>query len=59
MTGLRRRTVAMDSHPRTETTPRKKPYKKPDIKTYGKLQDLTTGGSGNANEGSSGKKPRP
>jgi hypothetical protein len=49
----------MDSHPRTETTPRKKPYKKPDIKTYGKLQDLTTGGSGNANEGSSGKKPRP
>jgi len=49
----------MDSHPRAGTTPPKKSYKKPDLETYGKLKDLTTGGSGNANEGSNGKKPRP
>jgi hypothetical protein len=36
-----------------------KTYQKPTITTYGQLKDLTTGGSGNAREGSGGKKPRP
>jgi len=40
-------------------TRERKPYKKPTLTTYGQLKDLTAGGSGNANEGSSGKKPRP
>jgi hypothetical protein len=40
-------------------SPGPKPYQRPKLTTYGKLRDLTTGGSGNANEPSSGKKPRP
>lgn len=36
-----------------------KPYQRPHLTTYGKLQDLTTGGSGKANEPSSGQRPRP
>lgn len=42
-----------------ETIPRKEPYLKPTLEPYGQLRDLTTGGSGNAKESSSGKKPRP
>jgi hypothetical protein len=37
----------------------KKAYRTPRVAKYGKLKDLTTGGTGNANEPSSGKKPRP
>jgi hypothetical protein len=37
----------------------RKPYTQPTLTQYGRLKDLTTGGSGNANEGSSGKNPRP
>lgn len=37
----------------------KKPYHKPKLTEYGRLQDLTTGGTGTANEPSGGKKPRP
>jgi len=40
-------------------TPRKKKYRAPSLRRYGRLKDLTTGGTGNANENSSGKKPRP
>jgi hypothetical protein len=36
-----------------------KPYERPELKILGRLQDLTTGGTGNATEPSSGKKPRP
>ena len=39
--------------------PDRKPYKQPTLTKYGQLKDLTTGGSGSANEGSSGKRPRP
>lgn len=42
-----------------EAAPARKIYKKPILTTYGLLKDLTTGGSGNANESSGGKKPRP
>jgi len=49
----------MASHRKTETAPRKKAYTKPSLKPYGKLKDLTTGGSGRAAEPSRGKKPRP
>ena len=37
----------------------KKAYRAPRVAKYGKLKDLTTGGTGNASEPSSGKKPRP
>ncbi|HEX4823041.1 MAG TPA: lasso RiPP family leader peptide-containing protein [Candidatus Polarisedimenticolaceae bacterium] len=37
----------------------KKPYQAPRLTEYGKLADLTTGGTGKANEGSSGQRPRP
>jgi len=40
-------------------TPSKKPYRAPSLRRYGPLKDLTTGGTGNANESSSGSKPRP
>jgi len=43
----------------TESTSRLKAYTKPTLTTYGRLKDLTTGGSGRASEGSNGKKPRP
>ena len=42
----------------TKRVPRKLPYQKPTLTEYGRLKDLTTGGSGNAQESSSGKKPR-
>jgi hypothetical protein len=38
---------------------KKKPYKTPSIEAYGRLRDLTAGGSGTANEGSQGQRPRP
>ncbi len=38
---------------------KQKAYKKPILTKYGKLKDLTTGGSGTAQETSSGQKPRP
>lgn len=41
------------------TTPKKKPYQRPALAHYGRLQDLTTGGTGTANEGSQGQRPRP
>ena len=44
---------------KTEPAQRKKTYKKPVLSKYGKLKDLTTGGSGKSTEPSSGKKPRP
>jgi hypothetical protein len=47
----------MDS--RNEQESRKKEYRSPELKEYGALKDLTTGGSGNASEGSMGQKPRP
>jgi hypothetical protein len=37
----------------------KKSYQKPSLTAYGRVKDLTTGGTGSANEPSSGKKPRP
>lgn len=37
----------------------KSAYEKPRLTKYGELKELTTGGSGTANEGSNGKKPRP
>jgi hypothetical protein len=40
-------------------TKTKKSYERPRLTAYGKLRDLTTGGTGNANEGSSGQRPRP
>ncbi len=49
----------MTSLHETETLPERKSYQKPSLEKYGTLKDLTTGGSGNANEGSSGKNPRP
>jgi len=49
----------MTSRQKPATTSLRKTYKKPILTKYGKLKDLTTGGSGNANEPSSGKKPRP
>ena len=49
----------MTSGKTTEKVARKKAYQKPTLTRYGQLKDLTTGGSGNAQESSSGKKPRP
>lgn len=49
----------MDSSKRTDAKNPRKVYKAPSLTEYGQLKDLTTGGSGNANEGSSGKRPRP
>jgi hypothetical protein len=43
----------------SESPDGRKPYQKPSLQTYGSLKDLTTGGSGTAKEGSSGKNPRP
>ena len=37
----------------------KKAYQEPKLTAYGRLKDLTTGGTGTAQEPSSGKKPRP
>jgi hypothetical protein len=49
----------MASPDHTETPPERKSYQTPRLETYGSLKDLTTGGSGTAKEGSSGKNPRP
>ena len=49
----------MTSRPKPETALSRKNYKKPILTKYGKLKDLTTGGTGDAREGSSGSKPRP
>lgn len=49
----------MPSGKTTEKTPYKKSYQRPTLTQYGQLKDLTTGGSGNSKEASSGKKPRP
>ncbi len=49
----------MPSRLKTDTATGRKPYKKPTVTRYGRLKDLTTGGTGNANEGSSSQKPRP
>ena len=49
----------MDSRKTSELLRERKTYKKPTLMTYGQLKDLTAGGSGTANEGSAGKKPRP
>jgi len=48
----------MASREQNEASP-KKPYRAPSLRRYGQLKDLTTGGTGNANESSSGQKPRP
>ena len=42
-----------------ETKPLEPAYEKPTLTRYGQLKDLTTGGSGTAQESSSGQKPRP
>ena len=34
------------------------PYRAPRLLRIGRLKDLTTGGTGHANENSAGKKPR-
>jgi len=49
----------MRSRHESETLPGRKSYEKPHLEEYGTLKDLTTGGSGTAKEGSSGKNPRP
>jgi hypothetical protein len=49
----------MTSQKKPRTAPDRTVYKKPILVTYGKLKDLTTGGSGKSKEGSGGKKPRP
>jgi hypothetical protein len=59
MTGIEKRTSTMASEKTTKSMPRKKAYRKPTLTRYGQLKVLTTGGSGNAQESSSGKKTRP
>jgi hypothetical protein len=49
----------MASEEPVETTLRKTGYESPRLTRYGHLKDLTTGGSGTAQESSSGKNPRP
>ena len=49
----------MTSPTKSESKPERKAYQKPALTQYGQLKDLTTGGSGSAKEGSSGKNPRP
>ena len=49
----------MRTEPSATKGPKKKPYESPRLTEYGKLADLTTGGTGNANEGSQSQKPRP
>ena len=48
----------MASGKTTEKISNKKSYQSPRLTEYGQLKDLTTGGSGTANEGSSAKNPR-
>jgi len=49
----------MTSELEPTTTPLKKNYETPILTMYGKLKDLTTGGSGRAQEPSNGSKTRP
>jgi len=49
----------MRTEPSAAEGPKKKPYQSPHLTEYGKLADLTTGGTGKANESSSGQRPRP
>ena len=49
----------MPSRTEIAATAGRKTYSRPTLKKYGQLKDLTTGGSGSAQEPSSGKKPRP
>ena len=49
----------MDSKESKKKSQTAKPYQRPQFKTFGKLQDLTTGGTGHSTEPSAGKKPRP
>ena len=42
--------------PKTET---RRAYRQPELVRYGQLAKLTQGGTGTANEGSAGQKPRP
>lgn len=44
---------------KSESPDGRKPYQRPSLQTYGSLKDLTTGGSGKAQETGSGKNPRP
>lgn len=39
--------------------PTKRPYEPPKLTEFGALADLTAGGTGKANEGSMGQRPRP
>lgn len=43
----------------SEGSEKKTSYRKPTVKSFGSLKDLTTGGTGTAKEGSTGQKPRP
>jgi hypothetical protein len=49
----------MASPDSVKKSPARKPYQRPIVTTYGRLRDLTTGGTGHANEPSSGQRPRP
>ena len=49
--------MSHENSPREAVPP--KPYEPPRLTHYGDLKDLTTGGSGTANEGSMGQRPRP
>jgi hypothetical protein len=49
--------MAPKESPKESTS--KKTYQRPKLSAYGKLQDLTTGGTGTASEGSQGQRPRP
>ena len=49
----------MASRESAKNSPAKKPYQRPSVVRYGKLQDLTTGGTGNASESSQGQRPKP
>jgi hypothetical protein len=49
----------MGSKDSAKKPPVAKPYQRPQLKAFGKLQDLTTGGTGHSTEPSAGKKPRP
>lgn len=48
----------MENNNNTDLNPKIK-YETPKFTIFGKVSSLTLGGSGNANEGSQGQKPRP
>ena len=52
--------VAQDAHTNgdgssSEAAQRRRPYVSPQLREYGKVRDLTTGGSGTVTEGKSGQ----